>query len=111
MHRTSFENIQNWYDKIKEVRNGSFNVSLIANKIDLKESRVISSEEGFELADRLSAFYIETSCFNHVTVEEGMTIAFKNIFTQKLKQNEIKRRSSVRLRQSRNSVNQNSEDK
>ena len=109
--RPTFENIQKWYDKVKEVRNEPFNVTLIGNKIDLEDKREISSDEGRQLAENLKALYIETSCYDHITIEDGMAIAFKKLFSERLRQNSIKRRTSVKLSKSRGSANGDQEDK
>ena len=60
--RNSFSHIQRWIDDIS--RNSTdFVLFLVGNKTDLKNDRVVSFEEGEELAKRLQVKYIETSIF------------------------------------------------
>ncbi|MHA1669951.1 MAG: Rab family GTPase [Promethearchaeota archaeon] len=62
--RSTFENIKTWYQELTEFIERDIPVILVGNKLDLKEQRVVSREEGLELANNLSpdgVSYIETS--------------------------------------------------
>ena len=53
---------------------------LIGNKIDLVNTRMVSSQEGIELAKKLGISYIETSALNKDLVDEAFhLIAFQLI--------------------------------
>jgi GTPase SAR1 family protein len=55
---------------------------LIGNKIDLKEQRVVSSEDGKKLADEIKASdHIETSA----KLNQNVEIAFKNLILKVLR--------------------------
>jgi GTPase SAR1 family protein len=57
---------------------------LVANKIDLEDERVVSTEEGKELAEQLGLTYYETSALNKDIVDDAFrTLAF--IFLQPFK--------------------------
>lgn len=60
--RKSFENIKRWFKDIEENLE-DFSIFLIGNKMDLKEKRVVSYKEGFELAKSIKCNYFETSIF------------------------------------------------
>jgi len=80
-NRASFENIdENWY---KEVKKASPNIALIlvGNKIDLREERVVSSEEGESLSKQLKLTYMETSA----KTGENINDAFKMLALQIIK--------------------------
>jgi small GTP-binding protein len=80
-NRESFENVdKNWYNEIKKV---SPNIALIlvGNKIDLKEDRVVSTEEGESLSRKLKLTYIETSA----KTGENINDAFKMLALQIIK--------------------------
>jgi len=77
-NRASFENIdKNWY---KEIKKASPNIALIlvGNKIDLKNERVVSSEEGELLSEKLKLTYLETSA----KTGENINDAFKMLALQ-----------------------------
>jgi small GTP-binding protein len=80
-NRASFENIdENWY---KEIKKASPNVALIlvGNKIDLKNERVVSREEGELLSEKLKLTYMETSA----KTGENINDAFKMLALQIIK--------------------------
>jgi small GTP-binding protein len=76
----TLDSLENWFNEIKSI---STNISLIlvGNKIDLSESRVISSEQGEELAKKLNLSYIETSA----KTGENINDAFKMLALQMIK--------------------------
>ncbi len=59
--RESFENVKKWYDIIKRVALPHIVLILVGNKVDLNTSRVVTTEEGMELAKELGIYYLETS--------------------------------------------------
>ncbi|GAH53367.1 unnamed protein product [marine sediment metagenome] len=60
-NRESFENVKKWYDIITEVAFQNILLILVGNKVDLGNSREITTEEGMELAKKLGIYYMETS--------------------------------------------------
>ena len=59
--RESFEHVKKWYDIITRVALPHIVLILVGNKVDLNSSRVVSIEEGMELAKELGIYYMETS--------------------------------------------------
>ncbi|MFX0008508.1 MAG: GTP-binding protein, partial [Candidatus Hermodarchaeota archaeon] len=59
--RESFEHVKKWYDIITRVALPHIVLILVGNKVDLNSSRVVSSEEGLELAKKWGIYYMETS--------------------------------------------------
>jgi len=57
----SFRSIKTWYSEIQKYAPPEIFLILVGNKIDLKDERVISTEQGKELAKELGISYIETS--------------------------------------------------
>ena len=61
--KDSFDAIENFY--IKEINNlckENIKVILVGNKTDLKNKRVISNEDGADLATKYNFYFKETSC-------------------------------------------------
>ncbi|NHI93428.1 MAG: GTP-binding protein [Candidatus Lokiarchaeota archaeon] len=73
--QVTYDEVQGWYQNILDHIKESIPCVLVANKIDLVDQRIISSEKGKELADSLDMEYIETSA----KTGENITNAFKLI--------------------------------
>ncbi|MFX1454191.1 MAG: GTP-binding protein [Promethearchaeota archaeon] len=78
--KDTFVSLEDWYKEIKSVST-SISLILVGNKIDLTEDRVVSTEEGEELANNLSLSYIETSA----KTGENINDAFKMLALQMIK--------------------------
>ncbi|KAM3146594.1 hypothetical protein pb186bvf_001124 [Paramecium bursaria] len=72
---STFENISRWLDYVKEERGSDVLTILVANKIDVKQNRVVSQEEGAKYAKENDMLYFECSA------KEGTNITgmFKDI--------------------------------
>ncbi|MFX0188238.1 MAG: GTP-binding protein [Candidatus Hodarchaeota archaeon] len=68
--RDSFENIKLWYDESIEISKDIVLI-LVGNKIDLEDSRIVSTAEGEELAKKLGLGYIETSAKTGENIEDA----------------------------------------
>ena len=98
-NKYTFDECKNYYtQKIKELCRKDINVILIGNKSDKENERVISFEEGQNLANNNNYFFMETSCLKNENVYEAFEkiIVFtakkvkKNNKKDKVKENEIK---------------------
>ncbi|KAJ8609542.1 hypothetical protein CTAYLR_006038 [Chrysophaeum taylorii] len=67
--RDSFENIEHWVQQIREHAHKRVRLVLVGNKCD-KESRVVSTTEGEELAQRYGVSFFETSAKSNKNVDE-----------------------------------------
>jgi small GTP-binding protein len=78
-NRHSFETVSTWIEEIsKKASPNSFNV-IIANKIDMVNHRVVSREEGENLAKSFNLPYFETSAKD----DNGVSSAFE-FMTEKI---------------------------
>ena len=102
-NKHSFDECRNYYtQKIKELCEKDINVILIGNKSDKEDERVISFEEGQNLANNNNYFFMETSCLKNENVYEAFEkiIVFttkkvkENKKNNKVKKNEIKTKIS-----------------
>jgi small GTP-binding protein len=78
--KDTFDKLENWFKEIKEVST-SISLILVGNKIDLENDRVVSTEQGEELAQKLNLSYIETSA----KTGENINDAFKMLALQMIK--------------------------
>jgi small GTP-binding protein len=77
--RSSFEQVEDFFrDLTRTIGTLNLPVIICGNKCDLEDKRTVSKEEGHELAQRLSATFIETSARNNINVDEAfMTLVAK----------------------------------
>ena len=68
--RDTFEKIKLWYNESIEISK-KIALILVGNKIDLEDSRVVSTVEGEELAKKLGLGYIETSAKTGENIEDA----------------------------------------
>lgn len=69
----SFANIQNWAKNVEEYACEGVMKILVGNKCDIEERRVISTEQGKELAAQLGMQFMETSAKTAQNVEHLFT--------------------------------------
>ncbi|KAI9221993.1 ras family-domain-containing protein [Blastocladiella britannica] len=75
----SFNNIRNWIRNIEQHASAGVNKILVGNKCDVSEKKVISKEQGQELADEFGVKFIETSAKSNIGVEEAFFSLAKDI--------------------------------
>jgi small GTP-binding protein len=69
--RRTFLNAENWKEEAFRNLQNEIPLILVANKVDLKESRVVTSEEGEEYAKEKGFIYVESSALTGENVEEA----------------------------------------
>jgi Ras family len=67
--RSSFDNMKRWLKQIKDNAHRNIAVSLIANKCDRADERVVSTAEGLAFAEAHGMDFVETSAALAVNVE------------------------------------------
>ncbi|KAI9208639.1 ras-like protein 1 [Polychytrium aggregatum] len=71
-NRGSFEEISTYYNQILRVKDrDSYPIIIVGNKCDLEHERVVSSNEGRELARRFNCNFVETSAKMRIHVDEA----------------------------------------
>ena len=68
--RESYNNIVTWMKQIKSHASENVCKILVANKCDVEEGRVISTEEGKQMAEQLGVPFFETSAQENINVAE-----------------------------------------
>mmetsp|Transcript_24046 Transcript_24046/g.32762 ORF Transcript_24046/g.32762 Transcript_24046/m.32762 type:complete len:136 (-) Transcript_24046:183-590(-) len=77
----SFHNIETWLTSIREHASSDVKKILVANKIDLEEERVITQEQGVELAAKESMKFFEVSCKTNINIDEAMAEVMSQVCT------------------------------
>ncbi|KAL0074782.1 ras family-domain-containing protein [Phycomyces blakesleeanus] len=96
----SFGNVRNWFSNIEQHASEGVNKILIGNKCDVEDKRIITSEQGQQLATELGIRFMETSAKANIGVEEAFfdlarDIKKRLIDTQQAQQ--TRQREEVRL--------------
>jgi small GTP-binding protein len=76
--KETFRNIPGWMEQIHDGCPENAKIILIANKIDLKDKRVVNTEDGEELAKKFKCQYIECSAKNDINIKES----FQNLIDE-----------------------------
>lgn len=77
--RTTFENIESWYNDLREVI-PKIPVVIIGNKSDLTEERQVETHEGQELARKFHCSFMETSAKSGENVKDAFSIVGIGLF-------------------------------
>eukprot|EP00997_Jenningsia_sp_PLL12_P008439 NODE_5213_length_593_cov_84.198529_g4510_i0.p1 GENE.NODE_5213_length_593_cov_84.198529_g4510_i0~~NODE_5213_length_593_cov_84.198529_g4510_i0.p1 ORF type:complete len:165 (-),score=91.83 NODE_5213_length_593_cov_84.198529_g4510_i0:98-526(-) len=68
----SFEEVEELHAELLEAKEGAeVPLVLVANKVDLDKERVVTTEEGEQMAQRLNCKYIETSAKTRQNVDDA----------------------------------------
>ena len=79
----TFQKVQGWYDDIKSAGDKECVIGIIGNKIDLEESRQISTDIGKRKADELQTLFAETSALQGLGINEAFEELVKKIMSSK----------------------------
>ena len=63
-------NIDRWREEAEKNSGRELPMVVVANKVDLEDSRVVSKEEGMEYAEKNEYLYVESSALTGENVEE-----------------------------------------
>ena len=97
--QTSFDSISEWMENIRKHKAEGFPIILVGNKCDLEEDRVISKEEGEELAKKYGLSFYETSNKDNINIEESCLDLINKAIIENGKELEINliRKKSIKL--------------
>ncbi|CAD2094875.1 ras-related protein Rab-1B, putative [Plasmodium vinckei brucechwatti] len=95
--RDSFNNVKNWIIEIEKYASEDVQKILIGNKIDLKNDRNVSYEEGKELAESCNIQFLETSAKISHNVEQAFKTMAYEIKNKSQLENQQKGRTNINL--------------
>ena len=94
--KSSFDSIIDWISDVKEIKGENFPMILVGNKIDLNESREVTEEMGYELAEKNQIEFFETSNKDGTNIQEaGLEIVYKILGETKVNNSRIERISTA----------------
>ncbi|MGD9396992.1 MAG: GTP-binding protein, partial [Candidatus Thorarchaeota archaeon] len=80
--RRTFLNVDNWKEEAFKNLMKKIPLVLVANKVDLKDSRVVTAEEGEKFAKKNGFIYVESSALTGENVEEAYTNLCKTMIEE-----------------------------
>ena len=83
--KETFKAIPKWIQSVRENKGNDFPITLIANKVDLKEEREVETEEGKKLAEEYGFSFFETSSKEGTNIHESILEFALKILVQKEK--------------------------
>lgn len=66
-----FADIRTWFSNVEQHATEGVNKILIGNKCDWEDKRVVSTEQGQQLADELKIPFLEVSAKSNINVEKA----------------------------------------
>ena len=91
-NKLSFDSIIDWISDVKEIKGENFPMILVGNKIDLNESREVTEEMGYELAEKNQIEFFETSNKDGTNIQDaGLEIVYKILSETKVNNSRIER--------------------
>lgn len=88
--RRTFLNVDNWKEEAFGNLQDEIPLILVANKVDLKESRVVTTEEGKKYAKKNGFIYVESSALTGENVEEAYSTLCKRMIEDAKSSNQTK---------------------
>mmetsp|Transcript_39568 Transcript_39568/g.99753 ORF Transcript_39568/g.99753 Transcript_39568/m.99753 type:complete len:246 (-) Transcript_39568:49-786(-) len=76
----TFRNVERWLKEVRDNCSPDIVLMLVGNKIDLKELREVSAEQGVEKAQEHHISFMETSAKDATNVEKAFTTLLKEIY-------------------------------
>jgi GTPase SAR1 family protein len=79
--RSTFNDLEEFFEQILRVKdvNTWRSIIVVGNKIDLEDQRVVTIEEGQDLASRWGALFMETSAKTRINVDECFTSVARSV--------------------------------
>ena len=80
-NKLSFEQIENWINLASQkIDVNKIPLSLVGNKIDLNDLRVITYDQGVNLAKKYKASFFETSALKNINVKESFLDLIERVY-------------------------------
>ncbi|WCJ37227.1 hypothetical protein M5689_018379 [Euphorbia peplus] len=78
--RSSFDSVKRWLDELTTHCDTAVAKMLVGNKCDLENIREVSVEEGKNLAEEESLFFMETSALDATNVQTAFEVVIREIY-------------------------------
>ena len=79
-NQTSFDNVDKWYNEIKDKAAKNINLIMIGNKNDLVDMKIINSDSASEKAKSFGIAIMETSALDSSNVKEAFYLILQEMY-------------------------------
>ena len=93
-NQASFNNIERWYNEIRDFSSKDIQIIMIGNKTDLKDNIVITTEMSQNKAADLEIPVVETSALNASNVKVAFHLLIKEIFIDMMRKKDLNKDNS-----------------
>ena len=105
-NKKTFDSISEWIKNIYEKKDEDYPLVLIGNKCDLKNERIISKEEGIEMAEKYKTTYFETSAKEGINIEKPIEELTNKIIKNK-EENKKKKKIGIYIKLEKQNIQKN----
>lgn len=99
--RDSFNKIRDWIESCRDSSRGTnIKMVIVGNKIDLKEDRVVLTDEGIKFASGYGIPFYETSAKENINIEE----AFSKLISEIANDLETQKTETISIRNPQTNV-------
>ena len=95
--KNTFDAISKWIEDIKKENEQNVPLILVGNKCDLKEEKVVTTDEGQKLAEKFGINFFEVSNQDGTNVEEAALCLINKIIEEKEKKNNQENGDNIKL--------------
>ncbi|EPB92755.1 Ras-like protein Rab-11A [Mucor circinelloides 1006PhL] len=78
--QSSFQNIDHWLKELRDHSDDKISLMLVGNKVDLVDSRAVSTEEAGQYAEDSEMLFFETSALDATNVDSAFKTVFERIY-------------------------------
>ena len=93
-NQATFNNIERWYNEIRDFSSKDIQIIMIGNKTDLKDNIVITTEMSQNKAADLEIPVVETSALNASNVKVAFHLLIKEIFIDMMRKKDLNKDNS-----------------
>ena len=93
-NQVSFNNIERWYNEIRDFSSKDIQIIMVGNKTDLKDKIVITTEMSQNKSADLEIPVVETSALNASNVKEAFHLLIKEIYKEMMRKKDLNKDNS-----------------
>jgi small GTP-binding protein len=110
-NQVSFNNIERWYNEIRDFSSKDIQIIMVGNKTDLQDKIIITNEMSQNKSADLEIPVVETSALNASNVKEAFHLLIKEIYKEMMRKKDLNKDNSEINNNAYNIISTNFEPK